>query len=170
MLGSSSAYSQTAQLPTPVPVWIWYEYAQASPARYIQLNLQALRRHAPAPHFAIHFVNSSNIKNHVPGLPHEFWHLPTRVAFSDAGRLALLANRGGIYLDADFLVLRSLMPIIDLLQQVEVVGYPFQPPHGVAATAAACARTGHISANFLAVNNQGRLACLQDAHASISDC
>lgn len=41
--------STEATLPVPVPVWLWYEYSSA-PARYIQLNIQALRRHAPASH------------------------------------------------------------------------------------------------------------------------
>ena len=97
----------TGTLPSVWPVWVWYEYKNA-PDRYIQLNLQALRRQAPASHFNIILVNRSNIASYVPDLPDAFWRLPKPVAFSDAGRLALLATHGGIYLDADFLVLRSL--------------------------------------------------------------
>jgi hypothetical protein len=141
-------------MPLPIPVWVWHEYPNHAPARYIQLNMQALRRHAPHPHFIIHYVNRSNIASHVPNLGDAFWQLPTRVAFSDAGRLALLATHGGIYLDADFLVLRSLLPVAELLEQHEVVGYPFSPPHGVAESSAACARSGRLSANFLAVSSQ----------------
>ena len=117
-------------LPSVWPVWVWYEYKNA-PDRYIQLNLQALRRQAPASHFNIILVNRSNIASYVPDLPDAFWRLPKPVAFSDAGRLALLATHGGIYLDADFLVLRSLVPIAELLRRVDVVGYPFSPPHGM---------------------------------------
>ena len=134
----------------PMPVWVWYEYPNDSPSRYIQLNLQALKRHSPPSHFKLIFVNRSTIALHVPDLPDAFWRLPTRVAFSDAGRLALLATHGGIYLDADFLVLRSLVLVADLLQRVDVVGYPFSPPHGVAESSAKCAHSGRLSANFLA--------------------
>ena len=102
--GAACRRSMLAAEPTrPVPVWLWFEYSRAPP-RYIQLNIQALRRQAPWPLFRIEFVNRSTIAQHVPDLPAEFWRLPTRVAYSDAGRLALLAHHGGIYLDADFLV------------------------------------------------------------------
>ena len=143
-------------VPAPWPVWIWYEYAK-SPDQYIQLNLKALRRHAPTSHFKIIFVNRSNIASYVPDLPDAFWRLPTPVAFSDAGRLGLLATHGGLYLDADFLVLRSLVPVAELLQRVDVVGYPFSPPHGNAESAAKCATTGRLSANFLAARPNSSL-------------
>ena len=133
-----------------VPVWVWHDYNNSLPSRYIQLNLLALRRHAPPSHFVIHYVNRSNIAQHVPDLPDAFWRLPTHVAFSDAARLALLAIRGGLYVDTDFLILRSLVPVAELLQKVDVVGYPTSPPHGVAPTSSQCATSGLLSANFLA--------------------
>ena len=135
---------------SPLPVWVWHDYNTSGPPRYVQLNLQALRRHTPASHFILHFVNRTNIAQHVPDLPEAFWRLPNHVAYSDAARLALLATHGGLYLDTDFLVLRSLEPIVDLLQSVEVVGYPVSPPHGVALSSAACASSGQLSSNFLA--------------------
>lgn len=141
-----------------VPIWIWYEYS-AEPARYIQLNIQAILRHAPSSHFVVHFVNRSNIASFVPNLPDEFWRLGKHVAFSDAGRLALLATNGGLYLDVDFLVMRSLVPVANLLQTYEIIGYPFSPAHGEADSAAKCASTGYLSANFIAVRlttNRGR--------------
>ena len=133
-----------------LPVWVWYDYNASGPPRYVQLNLQALCRHTPASHFVVHFVNRTNVAQHVPDLPEAFWRLPTHVAFSDAARLGLLAHHGGLYLDTDFLVMRSLLPIVDLLQRVQVVGYPVSPPHGNALSSAACAASGHLSANFLA--------------------
>lgn len=141
--------STEAPLTVPVPVWLWYEYSSA-PARYIQLNIQALRRHAPASHFDIRLVNRSNIGLQVPDLPLAFWNLPTHVAFSDAGRLALLAHKGGIYLDADFLVTQSLMPVHNMLKTADLVGYPKSPVHGVSQSAEECEKSGEISANFIA--------------------
>ena len=133
-----------------LPVWVWFDYAE-EPARYIQLNLRALQRHAPSSHFSIHFVNRSNIASFVPDLNEAFWRLSKHVAFSDAGRLALLAHHGGIYLDADFLVTSSLVPVATALRTAEVVGYPASPVHGFPASASECARSGEISANFIAV-------------------
>ena len=133
-----------------LPVWVWYEYPGTAPARYIQLNLEALRRHAPPSHFAIRFVNRSNIHDYIPNLPPVFWRLPTRVAFSDAARLGLLALHGGLYVDADFLVLRSLIPIAQMLESVHLVGYPYSPAHGEPESSADCERSGQISANFVA--------------------
>ena len=95
-----------------IPVWVWYEYPDNFPPRYIRLNLQALQRNAPATHFNIIYVNHSTIGSHVPDLPDAFWRLPTRVAFSDAGRLGLLATHGGIYVDADFLVLGDKLELL----------------------------------------------------------
>ena len=134
----------------PLPVWVWHDYNNSAPARYIQLNLRALRRHTPTSHFVLQLVNRSNIAQHVPDLPDAFWRLPNQVAFSDAARLALLATHGGLYVDTDFLILRSLVPVAELLQRVDIVGYPFSPPHGSAQSSAACAASGQLSANFLA--------------------
>ena len=148
--GAACRRSMLAAEPTrPVPVWLWFEYSRAPP-RYIQLNIQALRRQAPWPLFSIKFVNRSTIAQHVPDLPAEFWRMPTRVAYSDAGRLALLAHHGGIYLDADFLVSSSMRPIHALLKKVDVVGYPLSPVHGAAASASECSAKGEISANLMA--------------------
>ena len=144
------AMSLSASHALPWPIWVWYEYPSAKPARYIQLNLEALRRHAPPSHFVIRFVNRSNVATYVPDLPDAFWRLPTQVAFSDAARLALLASKGGLYIDADFLILRSLLPVAELLRTVDIVGYPASPPHGHAETSAKCAASGKLSANFLA--------------------
>lgn len=146
------AATVTAAGVAPLPIWLWFEYVN-DPDRYIQLNIQALHRHAPSSHFTIRFVNRSNIASHVPDLPEAFWRLPTLVAFSDAARLALLAHHGGIYLDADFLVSTSLVPLRERLEEVEVVGYPMSPVHGHPASAAECARTGELSANFLMVRS-----------------
>ena len=62
-----------------LPVWVWFDYAE-EPARYIQLNLRALQRHAPSSHFSIHFVNRSNIASFVPDLNEAFWRLSKHVA------------------------------------------------------------------------------------------
>jgi len=61
-----------------------------------------------------------------------------------------LAHHGGIYLDADFLVSSSLVPVKELLRTADVVGYPMSPVHGFPAPAEECATRGEIYANFIA--------------------
>ena len=134
-----------------LPVWIWLEHSGVKNVhRYTQLNIDALKRHAPESHFHVNVVNRSNIASFVPDLPPQFWMLPTPVAFSDAGRLALLAHHGGLYIDSDFLIMRSLVPIYELLKKVDVVGSVFSTPHGSHESSEQCSQTGNIAANFIA--------------------
>ena len=89
-----------------------------------QINLRALRAYAQPKHFNINILNSSSVHQFLPDLPPEFARLQSRVASSDVARLALLARYGGLYLDADFLVTRSLVPILDSFASSDVVAYP----------------------------------------------
>ena len=141
-----------------LPIWIWLDYPNGTkPHRYTHLNIQVLQRHAPQSHFCVHIVNRTNIADYVSDLPKEFWKLPTPVAFSDAARLALLTHHGGLYLDTDFIVLRSLVPIANLLGNVDVIGSVFSRTHGLDETADECSRSGRIAANFLAVRRNTTL-------------
>ena len=106
---------------SPVPVWVWVDYPRVP--RYIALNLQLIHKYAPPPHFQVHLVNLSSVQRHLPELPSEFWRLSHRAAPSDAARMALMARHGGLYLDADFLVARPLLPIVEALQQYDMVVY-----------------------------------------------
>ena len=74
-----------------IPVWVWLQYA-SQPPRRVQLNLNALHRHAPpAAGFRIRILNSSTLKRWVE-LPPEFHQLARQSAASDIARVALLAR------------------------------------------------------------------------------
>jgi mannosyltransferase OCH1-like enzyme len=122
------------------PAWVWVDYADSAPPRHILLNLKALQHHAP-PHFSVHVLNRSNIKQFLPDLPPAFWLLPNQVAFSDVARAALLMEHGGLWLDADFLVQRSLEPVASALGEHTLVAYEVKGQD--------CAR-GKMSQNFIA--------------------
>ena len=125
--------------------WVWTEYASGMP-RHIQLNQQALRLHA-AP-FIVHALNRSNVRSFLPDLPEPFWRLPNQVAASDVVRAALLLKYGGLWLDADFLVLRSLQPVAQALETHSLVAYEVAGQN--------CAQ-GRISSNFVAAHRNTSL-------------
>lgn len=54
---------------------LWWEYGQGVPG-FIELNLRALERNAPAPYFEIRKINKEMIKTLVPDMPEEFDRLP----------------------------------------------------------------------------------------------
>lgn len=128
--------------PQPVSrtnVWVWLQYPHGMP-RYIQLNMQALRLHAPPTHFRIVTLNSSTIAQWV-SLPREFAQLPHESARSDVARLGLLARYGGIYIDADVLVATSLSRVLQLMNIHE---------HVVYTSPGQLCQEGIFSANFIA--------------------
>ena len=130
----------------PCPVWVWVDYPNGLP-RYIALNLQLIRKHAPPPHFVVHVVNSSSVRAHLPDLLPEFWRLSHRSAPSDAARMALVARHGGLYLDADFLVARPLLSVLGELQAADMVVYDISQAYAQRA----CRQAGEgASTNFFA--------------------
>ena len=53
--------------------------------------------------------------------------MPYAVATSDVARMGLLAEHGGLYMDADFLVARPLAPLARMLENHDVVSYASVP-------------------------------------------
>ena len=147
---------RAAQAPRVTPVWVWLNYPKGVP-RWIELNMAALRRHAPEPLFKITLLNSSTISQYIQ-LPPEFGRLRSEVAASDLARLGLLARYGGLYLDADVLVAEPLNFILKLLDEHENVVYtsPGQD-----------CRAGIFSSNFLATRPNSTLWAR--AYASLND-
>jgi hypothetical protein len=148
---------------SPVPVWVWVDYPRVP--RYIGLNLQLIHKYAPPPHFQVHLVNLSSVRRYLPDLPSEFWRLSHRAAPSDAARMALMARHGGLYLDADFLVARPLLPIVEALQQHEMVVYSTRQDRWAIKH---CEKTGDgASTNFFAA--RPNTSALVDAWTALVD-
>jgi hypothetical protein len=147
---------RAARAPQVTPVWVWLNYPQGVP-RWIQLNMLALRRHAPPPQFKIIALNASNIGKWIP-LPKEFFQLRHVVAQSDFSRLGLLALYGGLYIDADVLVAEPLHFVLKLLDEHENIVYT--------APGQDC-RSGVFSSNFLATRPNSSL--WQRAWSSINE-
>ena len=77
--------------------------------------------------FEIKLLNRSTLGNHIT-LPPEFDRIPYAVAASDVARIGLLAQHGGLYLDADFLVAQPLSQLLELLDTYETISYTSSPP------------------------------------------
>ena len=105
-----------------LPLWLWHEYPEGVPS-YIEFNLRALRQHA-VPHFKVHVLNSVKFLR-LAGtfVPKEFQFLPYAAARADVARTLLLAKYGGLWIDADFLVMKPLRAVWEQLARHELVSY-----------------------------------------------
>lgn len=110
-------------IPWPLPIWLWINYPAGRVPAYIDLHVAAIRRHAPRRYFNVVVLNQSTLVSYIPDLPPEYTRLPHQTAYSDFARIALLAHYGGLYLDTDFIVTKSLVPFAAHLTNVSFVGY-----------------------------------------------
>lgn len=101
-------------------IWAFYEYP-GQPGPWVQLAMQTWRKHAPD--WEIKLVNNSNLKEYVPDLPDEFFRFPYTAAKSDVVRASVLYHHGGVYMDTDFMLMRDLSPVEELLKTSDIVGY-----------------------------------------------
>ncbi len=119
----------------PPTVWLWWtrptradmavEAGAPSPGESTawlmrEMHASVLRHAAGA--FDVAVVNASTAPLSVFPLPSYFSALPINHQ-GDFGSMALLAEHGGLYLDADVLVLHPLRPLLALLERTEFVGY-----------------------------------------------
>jgi len=91
-------------------------------------------------------VNESNIRTYAPDTPDEFFRLPYAAAKSDFVRSSVLFHQGGLYMDADFLVMRSLDGIFEKLDQ----GWDIVVYTDGGGVSGACDRSSQFSSNFMA--------------------
>jgi len=74
---------------------------------WVEMNVETWLAHSP-PGTEVIKVNHSNIKYIVPDCPKEFDRFPYAAAKSDFVRASVLYHHGGLYMDADFIVLGDL--------------------------------------------------------------
>ena len=91
---------------------------------FIRACLTSMERHSGC---ELVVVTPATIFSHLPKLPAEFHYLKPAHQ-SDVFRLHILFHHGGMYLDADTVVLRDLTPLFDLLREYELVGADWRPP------------------------------------------
>jgi hypothetical protein len=117
-------------------LWVWWTaptraaWAPEDSGKWLMRELAAARAlHASSAALTVAIVNSSVARD--PASPLFLKRFPLPAYFDtlpvnhqgDFGSIAFLAEFGGLYLDADVLVLSSLRPYFDLLSALELVGF-----------------------------------------------
>jgi len=103
-------------------IFTYWDYA-GEPKPLVKLNVQSWLAHAP-PGTELVLVNESNFHSLIPDAPAELFKLPYAACKSDVVRAAVLYHHGGLYLDTDFVVMKSLSNVFDKLDEGwDVVAY-----------------------------------------------
>lgn len=74
----------------------------------------------------VRLCNEVEARELIPSLPDEFDHL-TPSHQSDMFRVGILAEYGGMYIDCDTFVVKSLVPLFNLLNVYELIGADWRP-------------------------------------------
>ncbi|MBC8225792.1 MAG: hypothetical protein H8E74_01455 [Gammaproteobacteria bacterium] len=109
--------------PLPKHVWVfWQDPPDSKQPGYITLCLRSIIKNNQHK-LQVHVLDEHSIYNYLPNLRKDLvtkLSLPQR---ADYYRVALLLHYGGIWLDADTVVMRNLTPLLQLLRYNEFVGF-----------------------------------------------
>jgi hypothetical protein len=130
-------------------IFTYWNYPNGADA-FVALNLDTWRKHAP-PGTEIVMVNESNYRDYIPDAPQELWRLPYDACRSDMVRAAVLYHHGGLYMDTDFVVTRSLDRVFARLEEGEhIVAYSDSEISRSGASGPCDLESGGFSSNFMA--------------------
>ena len=102
-------------------IWMYWENKPGTKKPdYLNLCLDTIKKNC-SKDFDIILLNEKTVYNYLPKLPDlSFLEIPQK---ADYIRLCLLKKYGGIWLDSDIIVIKSLKPIIDKLKNYNFVGF-----------------------------------------------
>lgn len=107
---------------TPNNIWLYWENKknQKKPT-YISLCQDTVKKHC-SKDFKIHFLTETSVYNYLPDLRKDLDNLeiPQKV---DYIRLLILQKFGGIWLDSDIIVFKSLKPLLSPLKTYDFAGF-----------------------------------------------
>jgi len=128
-------------------IWLYWDNppGKTEPPPYIQLCWESIRLHC-GDDFDIHLVTSENVRTFLPNIPDYFFQIAQINNRSNYLRYALLQAHGGIWLDSDLILFRSLLPLLDLLKD----------DTDLVATASPTLRYGEPESGFLISTKGGR--------------
>eukprot|EP00457_Paulinella_chromatophora_P006210 gb/GEZN01006228.1/.p1 GENE.gb/GEZN01006228.1/~~gb/GEZN01006228.1/.p1 ORF type:complete len:466 (+),score=51.72 gb/GEZN01006228.1/:100-1497(+) len=124
--GRPTSFTSTLHWPwggshaTPAPpcaprLWTYWDYPEGKIPSLVELNVRTWLHHHPS--LKLTLVNDSNIKEFVPDLPQEWYRLPYSSAKSDVLRAAVIYHHGGVFMDAEVLVMYPLDTWLALIRQ-----------------------------------------------------
>lgn len=100
----------------PRIVWVYWENINRSTyPTYIKLCIDTMKKHLGSKHSLI-ILNDKNIKEYLPNLRDDFKNLKTAQKV-DYYRIALLKKYGGLWIDADIIVMRDFDEIFDKIDE-----------------------------------------------------
>lgn len=103
-------------------IWMYWEDRPGTKRpEYLKLCYQTVRRHCQKD-FQIHLLNEKTVYKYLPDLRRDIRRLGIPQQ-TDYIRLKLLKTYGGLWMDADTIVLKSLAPLIEYLKEYDFVGF-----------------------------------------------
>jgi len=114
VLRTFSAANQSATA-AKYKIFTYWDYAN-EPRPLVKLNVQSWLAHAPLGTELV-LVNESNFHTLIPDVPPQLFKLPYAACKSDVVRAAVLYHHGGLYLDTDFIVMKSLRHVFAKLDE-----------------------------------------------------
>jgi hypothetical protein len=98
-------------------IWLFWENppGQSEPPAYVQLCWKIISKHC-GNDFDIYLVTPENVKQFLPNIPDSFFKIAQINNKSNYLRYHLLAEHGGIWLDSDLVLFKSLFPMFELLR------------------------------------------------------
>lgn len=88
---------------------------QLTPPAYIELCWETIRKHCDTD-FDIHLVTTENVRQFLPSISDSFFKISQINNRSNYLRYTLLKEFGGIWLDSDLILFKSLKPLLNLLE------------------------------------------------------
>jgi hypothetical protein len=116
-------YESFENIKYPRIVWVYWENINRSTyPTYIKLCIDTMKKHLGTKHNLI-ILNEKNIRDYLPDLRDDFKNLKTAQKV-DYYRIALLKKYGGLWIDADIIVMRDFDEIFDKIDEgYDYVGF-----------------------------------------------
>lgn len=102
-------------------IWLYWDNKPGvtAPPPYIELCWESIRKHC-GEDFDIHMVTTQNVKQFLPNVSDIFFQIAQINNKSNFLRYTLLKEHGGIWLDSDLILFKSLKPLLDILKDEDV--------------------------------------------------
>ncbi len=111
----------------PKNIWLYWENKSGhEKPEYIQMCIDSVLRNC-GKEFSVTILDENSVLNYLPSLRKDLNGL-TIPQKADYIRLAILNKYGGIWLDSDIIVFKSLLPLVKKLKEIDYVGFGY---HGL---------------------------------------
>lgn len=111
----------------PKNIWLYWENKPGhEKPEYIQMCIDSVLRNC-GKEFSVKILDENSVLNYLPSLRKDINNL-TIPQKADYIRLAILNKYGGIWLDSDIIVFKSLLPLVNKLKEIDYIGFGY---HGL---------------------------------------